>query len=175
MNPLERRYRSKFTPDGADFTFVQWEQEVRFTRAEVEEILAEWRRLWLSPVLWTGWLMVGVALPIVLGMRGYQAGAITLAGVSALALVVVLVHGERRANDWAEQRAVFPFPQASEKPREWDWRWSLLWIIAGSIFVIGDDKDGFRIVWAFLIAVHVWVFARGLWRWWRQRQASDLR
>ena len=75
MNLLEHWYVSRFRPVAGGYLFEQWGCDVHFSEAEVTELRAEWRRIWLSPWLWGGWLALGVAVPALLYARGAVAGA----------------------------------------------------------------------------------------------------
>lgn len=59
MNLLEHWYVSRFRPVAGGYLFEQWGCDVHFSEAEVTELRAEWRRIWLSPWLWGGWVVGG--------------------------------------------------------------------------------------------------------------------
>jgi len=91
MTWLEDRFRWRFEPHGDGFLFQQVDREVIFDREEVEQLVADWRRYWLSPLLWGAFLLIGVALPAVYWLWGIQTGSVTVLIVSGLTIVGVLV------------------------------------------------------------------------------------
>lgn len=115
MGFLEERFRRQFRPDGAGYRFVRRGREVAFSADEVEEFVAEWRRLWLNPLLWSGWLLIGVGGPWWLAARGFPPGAWTLGLLAMGFMVVTLVPSLLRPREAADARLPDE-PKVEKKP-----------------------------------------------------------
>lgn len=63
MNGLEARFRRKFVPHGEGFLYRALDRDVIFDAAEVEQLVADWRRYWPNPWFWALWLGLGVVVP----------------------------------------------------------------------------------------------------------------
>lgn len=169
VNPLERWYLRRFREVEGGYIFKQWGCDVHFTDAEVAGLRAEWRRLWLSPWLWGGWLVFGVALPILLYERGTVAGAFALGGVLGLMMVVTLVHTHFRVNDRAQQRVTIAEAR-DERGRQYSWSVSIVFVVMASI-MFWREEGWLALAWLAVGALHAFFLALTLWRYWRARSA----
>lgn len=167
MKPLERWYLSRFTPVEDGYLFRQWGCDVHFSKAEVEDLRAEWRRLWFSPWLWGGWLTLGVAVPILLYARGSVAGAIALAGVLGLMLLVTLAHAHFRVNDRAQQRVSIAEAQMERKRVPTALEFVPALVLAAAMFL--QTEGWWAVGWLVAAMLHASFILRALWRWWRAR------
>ena len=123
MQLLEEHFLRKFEPHDGGYLFHQADRSVLFTRAEVEGFVAARRRTWSNPWLWGGWLLIGVAVPVMLGLSGGEYSgeqAVLLALVSTVVLAVVLNHAESGAADAAQARATVG-PGKGKPVAPWWW------------------------------------------------------
>ena len=107
MNLLEARFRQRFRRDGAEYRFVRGGREVWFSEGEVEAFVEEWRLLWLGPLVWGIWLVLGVAAPLLLWWNDMAAGALTLALIVAAFVVAVLMPALLKPGEVAQARLPF--------------------------------------------------------------------
>jgi len=175
MALLEKHFRNRFAARDGGYVFRQWGQEVAFTPAEVDGLIAERNRLWSY---WTFaiYAAFGIAAPLWLGWKGWQTAAWALAGTALLMLAVILVHGERIPNAVAEGR-VPTEPNAGRRVRSPHERalWSVAWIALGS-FIAFDSRhhdSALFWIWGALVAIHTWELAQYLRKqlpgWWAKR------
>lgn len=132
MRLLENRFRRQFHSDGAGYVFVRRGHEVRFTADEAEGFVAEWRRLWLNPLLWGGWLLIGVGGPYWLAQRNFAPGAWTLGLVAAGLVAMVLLQALLRPREAAEAR--LPDEPSAVAQTENPWHALTLTIVWGLAF-----------------------------------------
>jgi len=166
MNSFEARFRRKFRPDGDGFLFKHRGVDARFSHSEYEAFVSEWRRLWANRWIWIAYLVGGVAGPAALARAGYNAGAITLAGVSALMLIVVLVYPERQPHDAAAARV--PMREASK--RTGGENTTLPLIFAMLILTNTDSAQAgpwYLTAWPYFVAVVIALAGFEVWRWHR--------
>jgi hypothetical protein len=104
MHYFEGRFRQQFVPDGDGYRFREGKQDAHFTQAEVDAFIAQRRRIWSNPIVWTVWLAVGVAAPIWLAATGATGAAFGLGAIALLYLAVLLVSVDRRPHDIAVTR-----------------------------------------------------------------------
>ncbi|MGV3455789.1 hypothetical protein [Sphingomonas sp.] len=170
MNLLEHWYVSRFRPVAGGYLFEQWGCDVHFSEAEVTELRAEWRRIWLSPWLWGGWLALGVAVPALLYARGAVAGAIALAGVLALMLVVTLAHTHFRVNDRAQQRVSIAEVRTQRRrvPRALE---SVPFLALAGVMSL-EAEGWWAVGWLLVAILHAAIILVSLWRWWRARSVA---
>lgn len=171
MTRLERWYRRRFEPHSEGYLFRQADREVIFTRDEVEGFASEWRRLWLSPWLWGGWLVLGVVPPLLFWLGWLQGKGMPVAVVSLLAsvtLAVCLFYAQRAAAEAAFHRpSVGPgrgWPLRESPYRE-------IWGIAYAIFLLAIVRVESPLRWVVVIiagAALAWCSVR-LILWWVRR------
>lgn len=105
MGLFERWFRAQFTPHEGAYRFDHGGGQHAFDRDEVEHFVAEWRRHWANPLIWFGWLVLGVALPAWLYYQGYWGIAFVIATVAGIAMAVNLVFPLRQPHEVAAGRA----------------------------------------------------------------------
>ncbi|MCA1196597.1 hypothetical protein K9B35_01315 [Sphingomonas sp. R647] len=171
MTTLENWYLRRFTPAEDGFTFTQWGYDVRLSRVEVAELLGEWRRVWLSPYLWGGWLLLGVALPILLSVRGSSVPAFMVALLFGVIMVVTLVYTHCRVNSLAQPRVPIEVAQAfgSSQPR---WPAAIPLLFWGAQ-CLAEAEGLWLVAWGLFVALNATIVLRGLWRWARSALAAQ--
>lgn len=167
MTTFESWYLRRFTPVEDGFTFTQWGYDVHLSRAEVAELLAGWRRVWLSPYVWGGWLLLGVVLPTLLYVRGSSVPAFMVALLFGVILIVTLVHAHYQVNAIAQMRVPL-VASSTHRAKVKQWPGSLVFVALGLFFCW--HADGWvAAVWLFLVVVHGWIIVLEAWRWWHAR------
>ncbi len=171
MTTFENWYLRRFTPVEDGFTFTQWGYDVHLSRAEVAELLAEWRRVWLSPYIWGGWLLLGVALPTLLYVRGSSVPAFMVALLFGVIMAVTLAHTHYQVNAIAQMRVPLDAARAHRAKMK-QWPGSLAFIALGSLFFTRSE-GWLAALWLALVAIHGWIVVREVWRWRRSKAAPQ--
>jgi len=170
MNRIEAWYLRRFRPADDGYRFTQWGHDVQLSTDEVEALLAEWRRIWLNPFLWGGWLALGVALPGWLYLRGASIAAFMVALLFGVMMLVTLVYAYGRANELAKERvpieAVHSF--RTSQPA---WLTALAMAVLSAQWSLKAQGIWFW-VFAAALAFSTAILLRTLWRWWRARSAA---
>lgn len=170
VQQLERWYLRRFKPTEDGFAFTQWGYDVHMSHAEVAQLRVDWRRVWMNPFLWGGWLALGVAFPAILYLRGSGVAAFMVALLFGVMMLVTLVHAHRRVNELAEERVPIEAARSFQASQP-IWPSALLMaVLAGQWFL---QSEGVRIgVWGLLFAMSAAMLVRALWRWWRARSVA---
>ena len=170
MYRLESWYLKRFEPVEDGYLFTQWGHRVHLSSSEVEALVTDWRKIWLNPFLWGGWLALGVALPTWLYLRGSGIAAFMVALLFGVMMLVTLVHAHRRVNELAEERVPIEAARSFQASQP-IWPSALLMaVLAGQWFL---QSEGVRIgVWGLLFAMSAAMLVRALWRWWRARSVA---
>ncbi|MDF7774634.1 hypothetical protein P1X14_05195 [Sphingomonas sp. AOB5] len=106
MGWIEDRFRRKFERRPEGYLYRQSDREVILTREEVEDLVAEWRRYWHSPILWGGWMLFGIVLPFIAITADLEHRdlAIIAGGLANVVPVVMLAYAWRGPTELAFTR-----------------------------------------------------------------------
>ena len=172
MTWLEDRFRRKFEPHGEKYLFRQVDREVLFDREEVELLVANWRRYWLSPLLWGALLLVGLALPVFAWFalpRGFES-AMIVSLLTIIACLVSLGMAQREPDEAAFMRdSVGP-----GRGRTPTWKYDAYWIGLALLNLGIFRTDRFLGDWPFWCWGMVLAFFSGrlILRLWKQYQRA---
>jgi hypothetical protein len=180
MGLFEDRFRRKFRREGGGYLFRHWQFDVPFSDAEVEAMVAQWRFYSANPFFWFGWVVLGVVAPLLLDRDTVPDGLFlgpVLAVTVNIAMVVLLVHGERLPNAEAEARVP---AQATRTGRAN--AWALLPAFAFWGYVAAEHALDPAEFWPFRVfcaVALIWALWQGfgqvrdLLRAWQAKQAAD--
>jgi len=167
---LEALYLKRFRPVDDGYLFSRWGHPVHLSSSEVEALVADWRRIWLNPFLWGGWLTLGVALPSWLYLRGSGVAAFMVALLFGVMMLVTLVHAHHRVDQLAEERVPIEAAQSFQGSQP---RWPAAVVTAGLSGRWLFEAEG---VWVWVLglmfAVSIGILLGLLWRWWRARSVA---
>jgi len=172
---VERLFRRKFNCTADGYVIRQWGQDVVFSPAEYRDMFAVYRRVWGNPVIWIGYLLTGVALPAMLFRSGQTAAAWVLLVVSAIVLLTLLVHADRKPNESAEARATPQQHSSNYRDRYSSWMriadlvLSIMWLRFGL-----HHRDYWSaIFWGAMAVLVLLGLAFDGWRSWRGRAGAS--
>lgn len=167
---LETWYLKRFSPVDDGYVFIQWGHAVHLSVGEVEALVTDWRKIWLNPFLWGGWLALGVALPGWLYLRGSGLAACMVALLFGVMMLVTLVYAHRRVNELAEDRVPIEAARSFQANQP---LWPAAIIMAGLTGQWLFEADGIWVwFWGLLFVVSTAILLRTLWRWWRARSVA---
>lgn len=167
---LEAWYLKRFSPVGDGYQFIQWGHAVLLSVGEVEALVTDWRKIWLNPFLWGGWLALGVALPGWLYLRGSGVAAFMVALLFGVMMLVTLVHAHRRVNELAEDRVPIEAARSFQASQP---MWPAAIIMAGLAGQWLFEAEGVWVwFWGLLFVVSTAILLCALWRWWRARSVA---
>lgn len=112
MGFFERWFRSRFTPAGDGYSFRHDDLDYRFDEDEVEDFVAEWRKHWANPLVWAGYLLFGVALPVWLYFVDFAGLTFVFGTIAGVAMLVNLIFPLRQPHEVAAGRV-----RLAEAPR----------------------------------------------------------
>ncbi|NYT40382.1 hypothetical protein HZY97_06420 [Sphingomonas sp. R-74633] len=176
MAIFERWFLSRFVPEGDSYLYWVREGAVRFERTEVEALSAERRRIVTNPLLWTGWVALGIALPLWLIRQGnvLEALGIALAVVANVSLVATLTYADDLPGKAAQTRMLEKF-EGVARP---SFVFFSLWLVMAAFFLwrgftsLGRDSGPYSGLeyMAFLVigAIYVGLIVAGIYRFWRE-------
>jgi len=167
MNRLEARFRRKFVPHGEDFRFQDANATVIFDRWDVERLVAEWRRYWLSPLFWG----------VMLVAAGWTAASFTfdlwtdtlilvslLAGLTLVCGAVMLWVVQRGPSELANTLpSIGPGNGRPEWPAEL-WWFAFFTFQASQARVDGDWFDWIRYGFGLVALYYGYLLVRRVWR-----------
>ncbi len=134
---LERQFRAQFAPHDGGYRFRHEAADYWFDSGEVAQFVAEWRLYWANPLVWGGYALVGVAMPIWAYSHDLPELAAILAVVATIAMVTTLHFPWRQPREVALGRVPIDEQQSDSPPS-----------VRGLIFLLA--------IWAGILAY--WLF-----------------
>lgn len=168
MNWLEARFRRKFVPQGEDFLFQDANATVIFDREQVESLVADWPKYWLSPLFWgvmliaAGWAAASFAFDL---WTGNLILASLLADLVLICGAVMLWVVQRGPSELAHT-----LPSAGPgngRPEYWH---HLSMLVLALLWLGFVRSDGYwwgnwpLWLWGAVALYHAWQLARYVWR-----------
>jgi hypothetical protein len=176
MAIFERWFRSRFVRQGDGYLYWNRDGAVRFEASEVDALVADWRQIIASPLVWGAWALLGVGLP---GWMIWQGGdvqlfGIALAVVANTALVVTLVYADGVVDRAAGTRMLDRLDGVEQPSLIANLIWVALlgswaWQSASKFYKspgAGIFELGMTLLFAGAILLHIYQFVRN-WRRWR--------
>jgi len=180
---FERWFRNRFVPDGDGYLYWVREGAVRFDAGEVDALVAQRRRIVTHPLLWTGWVVLGIALPLWLIRQGDipEALGIALAVVVNVSLVVTLAYADDLPGKAAQTHMLETFEGVARPSISGHLFWLLLaaFFLWRGLVVLGPGSSSFP-DWVHKVDLAIAVLYGGLivwgsyrfWRDWRRWKAQ---
>jgi len=162
-------------PDGDTYLYWGREGAVRFDAGEVEALVAQRRRIVTHPLLWTGWVALGIALPLWSIRQGdlLETLGIALAVVANVSLVVTLAYADDLPGRAAQTRMLEKFDGVARPSISGH----LLWLLMAALFLwrglvvlwpgSGAYSDWMHMADLAIAALYGGLIAWGSYRFWR--------